>query len=171
MSGSRAPLPKPRPGHREQSLAPGSHRTWRAVFASLHLRCPAPRSSTDDSQHFAAIRSRFVSTVSFILSLHRGLSLPLHGARVAPERVICRQPLPPVNGSPVLRVLSPGLTSARPSDRPCLGGLSGLTPEPDGSPLFTSRPSVTCQRYEPRKRLDPLAVSRYPDASFPVERS
>src|SRR3954453_5316124 len=93
---------------------------------------PAPRSSTDDSQHFAAIRSRFVSTVSFILSLHRGLSLPLHGARVAPERVICRQPLPP--GSPVLRVLSTGLTSARPSDRPCLGGLSGLTPEPDGSP-------------------------------------
>src|SRR4051795_3332560 len=72
---------------------------------------PAPRSSTDDSQHFAAIRSRFVSTVSFILSLHRGLSLPLHGARVAPERVICRQPLPP--GSPVLRVLSTGLTSTR----------------------------------------------------------
>src|SRR3954470_14712678 len=70
---------------------------------------PAPRSSTGGSQHFAAIRSRFVSTVSFILSLHRGLSLPLHGARVAPERVICRQPLPPVNGSPVLRVLSTGL--------------------------------------------------------------
>src|SRR3954467_9838470 len=76
---------------------------------------------------FAAIRPRFVSTVSFILSLHRGLSLPLHGARVAPERVICRQPLPPVNGSPVLRVLSTGLTSARPSNRPCLGGLSGPT--------------------------------------------
>jgi hypothetical protein len=117
----------PRPGHRGQLPTPGSHRTWRAVFASLHLRCPAPRSSTGGSQHFAAIRSRFVSTVSFILSLHRGLSLPLHGARVAPERVICRQPLPPVNGSPVLRVLSTGLTSARPSDRPCLGGLSGPT--------------------------------------------
>jgi len=166
----RGTFPAP-PGHRERSPAPGSHRTWRAVFASLHLRCPAPRSSTGGSQHFAAIRPRFVSTVSFILSLHRGLSLPLHGARVAPERVICRQPLPPVNGSPVLRVLSTGLTSARPSDRPCIGGLSGLTPEPDGSPLFTSSPSVTCQRYEPRKRPDPLAVSRYRDAAFPVEGS
>ena len=171
MSGSRAPLPKPRPGHRGQLPTPGSHRTWRAVFASLHLRCPAPRSSTGGSQHFAAIRSRFVSTVSFILSLHRGLSLPLHGARVAPERVTCRQPLPPVNGSPVLRVLSTGLTSARLLDRPCLGGLSGLAPEPDGSPLFTSSPSVTCQRYEPRKRPGPLAMSRYRDAAFPVERS
>ena len=128
------------PGHRERSPAPGSHRTWRAVFASLHLRCPAPRSSTGGSQHFAAIRSRFVSTVSFILSLHRGLSLPLHGARVAPERVICRQPLPPVNGSPVLRVLSTGLTSARPSDRPCLGGLSG----PTG--LRLNRTDLPCSR-------------------------
>src|SRR3954467_7971999 len=62
---------------------------------------------------FAAIRSRFVSRVSFILSLHRGLSLPLHGAHVVQERVTCRRPLPPVNGSPVLRVLSAGLTSAR----------------------------------------------------------
>ena len=128
------------PGHRGQLPAPGSHRTWRAVFASLHLRCPAPRSSTGGSQHFAAIRSRFVSTVSFILSLHRGLSLPLHGARVAPERVICRQPLPPVNGSPVLRVLSTGLTSARPSDRPCLGGLSG----PTG--LRLNRTDLPCSR-------------------------
>src|SRR5919107_411688 len=101
---------------------------------------PAPRSSTGGSQHFAAIRSRFVSTVSFILSLHRGLSLPLHGARVAPERVICRQPLPPVNGSPVLRVLSAGLTSARPSDRPCLGGLSG----PTG--LRLNRTDLPCSR-------------------------
>src|SRR3954452_24064458 len=46
-----------------------------------------------------------------------------------------------------------------------------LTPEPDGSPLFTSSPSVTCQRYEPRKRPAPLAVSRYRDAAFPVEGS
>src|SRR3954452_7426813 len=46
-----------------------------------------------------------------------------------------------------------------------------LTPEPDGSPLFTSSPSVTCQRYEPRKRPGPLAVSRYRDAAFPVEGS
>lgn len=37
--------------------------------------------------------------------------------------------------------------------------------------MFTSSPSVTCQRYEPRKRPDPLAVSRYRDAAFPVERS
>jgi hypothetical protein len=140
LSGSRATLLPPRPGHRERSPAPGSHRTWRAVFASLHLRCPAPRSSTGGSQHFAAIRSRFVSTVSFILSLHRGLSLPLHGARVAPERVICRQPLPPVDGSPVLRVLSAGLTSARPSNRPCLGGLSG----PTG--LRLNRTDLPCSR-------------------------
>src|SRR6187431_153190 len=55
--------------------------------------------------------------------------------------------------------------------RPCLGGLSGLAPEPDGSPLFTSSPLVTCQRYEPRKRPGPLAVSRYRDAAFPVEGS
>ena len=109
--------------------------------------------------------------VSLILSLHRGLSLPLNGAHVAQERVTCRRPLPPVDGSPVLRVLSAGLTSARSSDRPCLGGLSGLTPEPDGSPLFPSSPSVTCQRYEPRKRPGPLAVSRYRDAAFPVEGS
>jgi len=120
---------------------------------------------------FAAIRSRSVSMVSLILSLHRGLSLPLNGAHVAQERVTCRRPLPPVNGSPVLRVLSAGLTSARSLDRPCLGGLSGLAPEPDGSPLFPSSPSVTCQRYEPRKRPGPLAVSRYRDAAFPVEGS
>ena len=37
--------------------------------------------------------------------------------------------------------------------------------------MFTSSPSVTCQRYEPRKRPNPLAVSRYRDAAFPVERS
>src|SRR4051794_40172566 len=59
--------------------------------------------------------------------LHRGLFLPLNGAHVAQERVTCRRPLPPVDGSPVLRVLSAGLTSARSLDRPCLGGLSGPT--------------------------------------------
>ena len=101
---------------------------------------PAPRSSTGGSQHFAAIRSRFVSTVSFILSLHRGLSLPLNGAHVAQERVTCRRPLPPVNGSPVLRVLSAGLTSARSLDRPCLGGLSG----PTG--LRLNRTDLPCSR-------------------------
>ena len=52
-----------------------------------------------------------------------------------------------------------------------LVGSYRLAPEPDGSPLFTSSPSVTCQRYEPRKRPNPLAVSRYRDAAFPVERS
>src|SRR4051794_15438160 len=60
---------------------------------------------------FAAIRSKSVSMVSLILSLHRGLSLSLNGAHVAQERLTCRRPLPP--GSPVLRVLSAGLTSAR----------------------------------------------------------
>ena len=164
MSGSRAPLPKPRPGHRERSPAPGSHRTWRAAFPHHALRQVVHST-------FAAIRSRSVSMVSLILSLHRGLSLPLNGAHVAPERVTCRRPLPPVNGSPVLRVLSAGLTSARSLDRPRLGGLSGLTPEPGGSPLFTSSPSVACWRYEPRKRPGPLAVSRYRDAAFPVEGS
>ena len=39
---------------------------------------------------FAAIRSKSVSMVSLILSLHRGLSLPLNGAHVAQERVTCR---------------------------------------------------------------------------------
>ena len=52
-----------------------------------------------------------------------------------------------------------------------LVGSYRLAPEPDGSPLFTSSPSVTCQRYEPRKRPGPLAVSRYRDAAFPVEGS
>src|SRR3954462_9563394 len=65
--------------------------------------------------------------VSLILSLHRGLLLPLHGSHVPPARIPFRRPLPPVNGSPVLRVLSAGLTSARSLDRPCLGGLSGPT--------------------------------------------
>ena len=37
--------------------------------------------------------------------------------------------------------------------------------------MFTSSPSVTCQRYEPRKRPGPLAISRYRDAAFPVEGS
>lgn len=37
--------------------------------------------------------------------------------------------------------------------------------------MFTSSPSVTCQRYEPRKRPGPLAVSQYRDAAFPVEGS
>ena len=37
--------------------------------------------------------------------------------------------------------------------------------------MFTSNPLVACQRYEPRKRPGPLAVSRYRDAAFPVEGS
>ena len=76
--------------------------------------------------------------VSLILSLHRGLSLPLNGAHVAPERVTCRRPLPP--GSPVLRVLSAGLTSAQSLDRPRLGGLSG----PTG--LRLNRTDLPCSR-------------------------
>ncbi len=89
---------------------------------------------------FAAIRSKSVSMVSLILSLHRGLSLPLNGAHVAQERVTCRRPLPPVDGSPVLRVLSAGLTSARSLDRPRLGGLSG----PTG--LRLNRTALPCSR-------------------------
>jgi len=104
MSGSGAASLPPRPGHRERSPAPGSHRTWRAAFPHHALRQVVHST-------FAAIRSRAVSMVSLILSLHRGLSLPLNGAHVAQERVTCRRPLPP--GSPVLRVLSAGLTSAR----------------------------------------------------------
>src|SRR4029453_5752736 len=93
-----ASLP-PRPGHRERSPAPGSHRTWRAAFP--HHALPQVVHST-----FAGIRSRGVSMGSLILSLHRGLFLPLNGAHVAQERVTCRRPLPPVDGSPVLQVLS-----------------------------------------------------------------
>ena len=88
------------------------------------------------------------------------------------------EPMSPKNDSPAAgrfpRLSRPPSTISR-SDfrpvRPCLGGLSGLAPEPDGSPLFTSSPSVTCWRYEPRKCPGPLAVSRYRDAAFPVEGS
>jgi hypothetical protein len=46
-----------------------------------------------------------------------------------------------------------------------------LAPEPDGSPLFPSSPSVACRRYEPRKRPGPLAMPRCRDVAFPVEGS
>src|SRR5256885_5680525 len=65
-------------------------------------------------------------------------SLPLNGAHVAPERVTCRRPLPPVNGSPVLRVLSAGLTSARSLDR------SRLRSEEHTSELQPPRNLVCC---------------------------
>jgi hypothetical protein len=45
-----------------------------------------------------------------------------------------------------------------------------LTPEPDGSPLFTLSPLVACQRYEPRGHPSPLALSRLWDSAFPLER-
>src|SRR3954471_3521775 len=128
--GGTFPTP---PGHRGQLPTPGSHRTWRAVFPHHALRQVVHST-------FAAIRPRSVSMVSLILSLHRGLSLPLNGAHVAPERVTCRRPLPPVNGSPVLRVLSAGLTSARSLDRSRLGGLSG----PTG--LRLNRTDLPCSR-------------------------
>jgi hypothetical protein len=76
-------LARRKPGHRGQLPTPGSHRTWRAVFPHHALRQVVHST-------FAAIRPRSVSMVSFILSLHRGLSLPLHGAHVAPERITCR---------------------------------------------------------------------------------
>jgi hypothetical protein len=132
-AGSAGGISPPAPGHRGQLPTPGSHRTWRAAFPHHALRQVVHST-------FAAIRPRSVSMVSLILSLHRGLSLPLNGAHVAPERVTGRRPLPPVDGSPVLRVLSAGLTSARPSDRPCLGGLSG----PTG--LRLNRTDLPCSR-------------------------
>src|SRR6185369_14334408 len=64
--GSRGTLLRSRPGHRERSPAPGSHRTWRAAFPHHALRQVVHST-------FAAIRSRSVSMVSLILSLHRGL--------------------------------------------------------------------------------------------------
>ena len=125
MSGSRASLPKPGPGFSPGAVAhpPVPHRTWRAGFQHHALRQVV-------HSHFSCYSFQVAfSTVSFILSLHRGLSLPLHGARVAPERdAACSPAASPVNGSPVLRVLSTGLTSARSLDRPRLGGLSRLAP-------------------------------------------
>src|SRR4051795_8585453 len=78
--------------------------------------------------------------------------------------------------SPCERLSRSPSTISRSDFRPVVGPFSPwrlvgsyrLAPEPDGSPLFTSSPSVTCQRYEPRKRPGPLAVSRYRDAAFPV---
>src|SRR3954470_22106558 len=52
-----------------------------------------------------------------------------------------------------------------------LVGSYRLAPEPDGSPLFPSSPSVACWRYETRKRPGPLAMSRCRDVAFPVEGS
>ena len=127
------------PGHRGQLPAPGSHRTWRAVCFA------APRSRTTlFDRWFTALccysfQVRFHGQSSSSLCIE-GCLLPLHGAHVAPERVTCRRPLPPVNGSPVLRVLSTGLTSARSLDRPRLGGLSG----PTG--LRLNRTDLPCSR-------------------------
>src|SRR4051794_12942041 len=91
------------------------------------------------------------------------------------------EPMSPQNESPAAgrfpRLSRPPSTISRSDFRPAiepslpwrLVGSYRLAPEPDGSPLFPSSPSVTCQRYEPRKRPGPLAVSRYRDAAFPVE--
>src|SRR3954451_20619065 len=88
------------------------------------------------------------------------------------------EPMSPQNESPVagrFPRLSRSPSTISRSDfrpvRPRLDGLSGLAPEPDGSPLFPSSPSVTCQRYEPRKCPGPLAISQDRDAAFPVEGS
>ena len=65
-----------------------------------------------------------------------------------------------MDGSPVLRVLSASLTSARPSDRPCLGGLSG----PTG--LRLNRTDLPCSR----KSFGYMPAVRTPEASRPTRR-
>jgi len=82
VTGSGRPLPVP---------------TERGVRFLLRCTFGVPHHALRQVVHstFAAIRSKSVSMVSLILSLHRGLLLPLNGAHVAPERVTCRRPLPP----------------------------------------------------------------------------
>jgi hypothetical protein len=62
-----------------------------------------------------------------------GRILPLYGAHVSHEQFDSCRPLPYVIGSPDLGVLSAGLTSARPSDRPRFVGLSDPTPPRQGT--------------------------------------
>ena len=97
--------------------------------------------------------------VSLILSLHRGLFLPLHGAHVAPEQLTCRPA-----ASPCGRLSRPPSTISRFELPPQYVGPSlpwrlirsyRLAPEPDGSPLFTSSPSVACWRYKPPEASRP----------------
>ena len=88
----------------------------------------------------------------------------------------------PKNESPAAsrfpRLSRPPSTISQSDFRPVVGpsspwrlvGSYRLAPEPDGSPLFPSSPSVTCQRYEPREHPSPLAVSRFWDSAFPLER-
>ena len=139
----------------------------------FHLQCPAPRSST----WFTALSLLFVPgpfpwSASSSLCIEGCLSL-------------CMEPMSPPNdhlpltASPCGRLSRPPSTISQSDFRPVVGpslpwrlvGSYRLAPEPDGSPLFTSSPSVACQRYEPRKRPGPLAISRYRDAAFPVEGS
>ena len=94
--------------------------------------------------------------------MHKRPYLPLNGVHVAQERFNCCWPLPHVIGSPDLGVLSASLTSVRSSGHPAFSARPALQAalEPDGSPLFTSNPSVACWRYEPRKHSSTLAVAR-----------
>ena len=57
------------------------------------------------------------------LSLYKGPSPPLHAAHVSVERFILRRPLPPVAGSPNLRVLSACPTPGGTSLHPCFVNL------------------------------------------------
>ena len=68
-----------------------------------------------------------------------GLYLPLYGAHVSHEQFNFCWPLPHVDGSPDLRVLSASLTSTGSSDLPRFIACQTLQAplEPDGSPLFT----------------------------------
>ena len=95
-----------------------------------------------------------------IFSLNRRPCFPLNGAHVAQEQFTC--------ASPCGRLLRPPSTISqydfhsivRPSSPWRLVGPYKLSFEPDGSPLFTSKPLVACWRYEPREHLRPLAKTR-----------
>src|SRR5215510_13165522 len=108
-----------------------------------------------------------------IFSLHRKAVSPVAWSPCYPRAIQL-----PLTASPCGRLSRPRSTISQ-SDfhpviepfSPCrLGRPYRLAPEPDGSPLFTSNSSVACWRYEPREHLRPLALTRFEDSAFPLER-
>lgn len=73
-----------------------------------------------------------------------------------------------LTASPCGRLSSPRSTISQSDFHPTISPFSPhrlgrsykLALEPDGSPLFTSNPSIACWRYEPREHLRPLAKTR-----------
>ena len=90
------------------------------------------------------------------LSLYKGPSPPLHAAHVCFEQFILCRPLPPVAGSPNLRVLSECPTPGGTSPHPCFVHLFAAIDSlriSSGSALFMKLPLTTCCGYAPRECL------------------